>query len=265
MKKNVDCEVFQDQLDTLKQGVLAADGAEQLRLHAEACPDCAMLLRMHEHLASASLEQLEAAVPDVWVGSMWGQVEAEIATRESRRGGRLGGWQGSGWLVPAMAAASVLLFISTGFLLGERARLRDREGALARLVAEHETRLAELEVRTSSGAIARATGFAGRRAWEHKLSRRESVSVAELGDMLGSLPSGVTLVDASGVEALLNSVPFWTTATWRAALDQIRAEDGVQAGELLRVLDALDVDPEMSIPTARILALSRGSVRTDRS
>ena len=63
MKKDVDCLVFEDQLDALVAGGLPVEGLEQLRLHAFSCPDCAMLLKVKEHLTRPSLEGLEAAVP----------------------------------------------------------------------------------------------------------------------------------------------------------------------------------------------------------
>ena len=62
--KNPDCDVFQDQLDALQASALPEEGMEQLRLHAESCGDCAVLLRLHEHLVTPSLAELEAAVPD---------------------------------------------------------------------------------------------------------------------------------------------------------------------------------------------------------
>jgi hypothetical protein len=47
----------------------------------------------------------------------------------------------------------------------------------------------------------------------------------------------------------------------RGTLEGIEAENGVQAGELSQLLEDLDVDSERRVPTARILALFRGSVR----
>lgn len=264
MKKNVDCEVFQDQLDSLKEDVLSEDAMAQLQLHAEACPECAALLRMHDHLTVASMEDLEAAVPDVFVASMWDRVQADIAT-QTAPGRRFGGWHRSRWLVPALAAASVLLLVSTGFLLGELGRLRGREQVLVQRVVEHERRLADLELTTASGAATRAAGFASRRVLERALSRRESVSIGELGEVLERLPAGTTVVSAAGMEALVGKLSFRASAAWRAVREDISIEDGVHAGELLRVLEALDLDPDTQIPTARLLAVARGQAYSGRS
>ena len=78
MKKEIDCQVFEDQLDALLDGSLPDEGIGQLQLHALSCPDCAMLLRVHEHLALPSLEELEAGVPEELLTSMWPRIEVEV-------------------------------------------------------------------------------------------------------------------------------------------------------------------------------------------
>ena len=258
MKKNIDCEVFQDQLDTLKEARLSGEGMAQLQMHAEVCRECSEILLMHEHLALPSLEDLEVDVPDTYVASMWDSVWAEIASQESQRSLHPRDWGSSRWLTPALAAAAVLLLVATGFLLGELGELRGREELLVQRIVEHERRLASLEVTTSASV---ATGLVGRRAWERTLSRRETVSVAELANLLERLPPSTTIVDAARLEAMLESAPFWSLAGWSTALDEVRDADGVQVGELVRLLDVLDLDREMQIPVARLLALSGAGVR----
>jgi hypothetical protein len=259
--RNPDCEVFQDQLDALQAGALSEDGMEQLRLHADSCEDCAVLLRVHEHLASPPLGDLEAAVPDELVASVWPRVRAEIATGESARLRESRGWQGWSWLAPAMAAATLLLFIGSGLMYQEMRELRRREDALVQQVAQQERWLAELDLRTSTDPVVRTAGLAGRAAWERALARRKSVSVAELAGMLRSLPANNTILSASQAEALAGSLPFWMVSALSGTLEGIEAENGVQAGELSQLLDNLNVDLEKRVPTARILALFRGSVR----
>ena len=51
MNEKVDCRVFQDQLEALVNGDLGEEGAESLRGHALTCPDCSMLLKVHEHVS----------------------------------------------------------------------------------------------------------------------------------------------------------------------------------------------------------------------
>ncbi len=261
MTRNPDCDVFQDQLDALEAGALPEEGMEQLRAHADSCGDCAMLLRVHEHLAAPPLGDLEAAVPDELIASVWPRVRAEIATGESARLRESRGWQGWSWLAPAMAAATLLLFIGSGLMYQEVRELRRREDALVQQVAQQERWLAELDLRTSTDPVVRTAGLAGRAAWERALARRKSVSVAELAGMLRSLPANTTILSASQAETLTGSLPFWMVSALRGTLEGIEAENGVQAGELSQLLEDLDVDSERRVPTARILALFRGSVR----
>jgi hypothetical protein len=41
----------------------------------------------------------------------------------------------------------------------------------------------------------------------------------------------------------------------RAALRELEGRDGVSARDLLRLLDASDVNPEMTVPTSRLMQL----------
>ncbi|NIM52835.1 MAG: hypothetical protein GTN62_15285 [Gemmatimonadales bacterium] len=265
MNQRIDCEVFQDQLDALSEAQLPDEGMEQLRLHAASCPQCAMQLRVHEHLAARSPRDLEAAVPDELAGSVWPRVRAEIATHESARESERSRRHGWSWLVPALAAATVLLIVGSGLLYREVKQLHERETALVHQIGEQQRRLAELDLRTSMDPAARAASLAGRTVWERALSRRKSVSVAELEAMLHSVPERATVFSAAEMEALSESIPFWTATAVGAALSEIRSDDGIQAGELLRLVATLDIEPGRRIPTARILAISGGAARLGRS
>ncbi len=265
MTRNPDCEVFQDQLDALQAGALPEEGMEKLRLHAASCGDCAMLLRVHEHLTTPALGDLEAAVPDELVASVWPRVRAEIATGESARLRESRGWQGWSWLVPAMAAATLLLFIGSGLMYKEVRELRRRETALVQQVAEQGRRLAELDLRTSADPVARTASLAAQPTWERALARRRSVSAAELAGMLSSLPATTTIFNASELDALYGNLPFWLAAAVRNAAAEVRTGDGLQAGELAQLVETLGVNPSRRISTARLFALAGGSARTDVS
>ncbi|HSG81453.1 MAG TPA: hypothetical protein VLC48_04310 [Gemmatimonadota bacterium] len=261
MSKNIDCEVFQDQLDSLKQGTLSRDGETQLGLHAEACAECAMLLRLHGHLAAPSLAELEAVVPDLYVASMWERVQADVAAG-AKPGSRFGGWQPARWLVPTLAAASALLLVSTSFLLAELRTARGREQTLVARVESHERRLAELESALTPRAT--LTGLAGRRVWERALAGKESVTLGELTALLEGLPARTTLLSPSSARAL-GDMPGWVTFSWRDGLGQLDLEDGAQASELLEVLQGLALDPGTRIRVDRLLAVRRGEPRRGRS
>jgi len=260
--KKIDCDVFQDQLDALQRRALPDDGLQQLQLHARSCPDCGMLLKLHEHLLAYPLGDLEAAVPDELVASVWPRVQADVATHESTRLRESRGWQGWGWLVPAMAAATLLLFIASGFLFKELRQVRQREGVLVQQIAEQERWLAELDLRSAPSAAARTAALAGSRSWQRMLSRMESVSVSDLNALVEGLPARTTILTAAEAERLVGRVPYLRSGAWKAALAETRIEDGIQAGELLRLLESLDVDPDRTIPTTRISELLRGTGRS---
>jgi len=254
--RKIDCEVFQDQLDALAQGTLSEEGIAKLRLHAGSCRDCAVLLRMREHLEGLSAVASEAAVPDGWVSSMWPRVQAEVATRESCRLQRSLRRRWS-WPVPAMAAATLLLAIASGLLFAELRRLRDREQILVQQVQDQQRWLAELDVRTSASAVARTAGLAGTSIWERVLANRESISVSELSGLLAGLPPSTTLLSAAELRELIRRVPYLRTGVWETVLTEIQAEDGLQAGEALRLIEVLGLPVDRSISMARVLNLSR--------
>jgi len=257
VKKGIDCNIFHDQLDALKAGSLSEEGLEQLRLHSDGCSECAVSLRVHEHLAASSSADLEASVPDELAASIWPGVEAELAARRSRHPDIRSELRRRTWLLPVMAAATVALAVASGLLFKELTRAQARERALAQTVAEQEAWLAELDERTSANTAALAVGLASR-GWARALSRREQMSIAELSELLRRLPARATVLTTSEAETLMGAVPLWAPPGWRSAIGEIEAGDGIRAGELLEILETLDVDPDVTLRTSRILGLLRG-------
>jgi hypothetical protein len=264
VKKEIDCQMFDDQLGAFSRGALSEEGIELLRSHARACPDCEMQLRVYEHLSLLTLDELEAAVPDELPASIWPRVQAVLASRPPRVSRRWWGSRGPMWLVSTMAAATVVLAVATGLLFAELRRVEAREQRLVQQVVEQRRWLAELDVRASTSAVARTAGLVGRNSWVRALARRESVSIAELRDMLRSLPGGVTVFSASQVDELLGNLPQWTPMNWRGALRELEGEDGISARELLGTLETLDVDPSLTVPTSRLMGLLSGAAAPGR-
>lgn len=256
MKQDIDCTEFEEQLEAVQQGRLTEEAAARLRRHADSCPDCAMLLQLQQHVAALGQEELEAAVPEEYVTTMWGRVGADIAVQGTARDPRSRGWHAQRWLVPTLAVASLFFLVASGLMLGELKRLRARETALVQRIADNERRLADLDSRVRTDPVARTANLAGRRTWARLLERRRSISVAELEALVAGLPVETTVVGGSEWRALEASIPVWMSSAWSAATEAIRADDGVQAGELAALLAALDLDPGRRVPTARILALT---------
>jgi hypothetical protein len=277
VKKEIDCQFFEDQLDALLDGSLPDEGIGQLQLHALSCPDCAMLLRVHEHLALPSLEELEAAMPEELVASMWPKVEAGVRAQaksgplgvsvdvSAGTSGQIGGRRRSRrietretfaeettglrripWLVPILAAAAIVLLISTGFLFTELRRTKARGVELAEQIGEMERGFAGLNERTA--AVERTAGLAGRNRWVRALSmdlgRRESVSIEWVRQRVGRLPPDTPLFTSSEVEALLGGVTSWGFPGFRSEVYDRTGTDGLSAQELLSVFDSLNLDPD---------------------
>lgn len=283
MKKDVDvdCQVFGDQLDGLVRGDLPHEGKRQLRLHAEACPECAMQLRVQEHLVRPSLEELEAKVPEELLAALWSRVE------EDERVGAAGTVGGSGrsapgippgpspggsvhlpgsaasagrrlpfgWMVPALAAATLALLVSTGFLALELGRLRDRDAVLAQQVAEQQRWLSELEVGPDADPVARTAALAGRSPWLRALSRQESITVQDLRLLLERMPGDRIILTRAQLEDALRSRTPLSMPLLRDVLAGIEPRDGVRTRDLLQALAEVEVSPGTTVPTADLMSL----------
>ncbi len=262
MKQKSDCDVFQQQLDAFKAGRLGKEARASLQGHADSCPECAVLLRLHDHLALPPQEELEAAIPVELLASLRSRLATDLATRRAVTTPTPQERLQRDWRTPALAAAAVVLLASVGLLYAEVRKLQGRERALIEQVAEQQSRLTEDERRTSVAAVARTAGLAGSSAWQRLLARKGRISVAELDDLLARLPSGTTVYSRAEFEALMANAPIWLTSAWRARLAEIETEDGIQSEELLRMLDETAIDPRRSISTARLLALSQSGGRS---
>jgi hypothetical protein len=286
--KDVDCQVFGDQLEALVEGTLPEEGRRQLLLHAETCPDCAMELRVHRSLVGPTLEELEARIPEGMVEGMWGRVKegvevAEGGRREGKRGvagspgrggldvvgprasPRLGSGSpgplraglraGPRWVVPALAAASLVLFFSTGALFLELGRLRDREALLAQQVVEQRRWLAELEAGPSADPVARTAALAGKSPWLRALSRQETISIEGLRRLLERVPGDRMVMTQEQWNAALRSRFPLSPSVLGDVLARVEGGQGVRAGDLLRALDGLELSPDLTVPTSELMDL----------
>jgi hypothetical protein len=267
VKREVDCRVFGDQMEELVRGSLQEEGARQLRLHARDCPDCAMQLKVHEHLVLPALEELEASVPEELLAGVWTGVEARMEEAEGNRGrrtsrGRPGPLQRP-WLVPSLAAASTVLLFSTGFLLAELKQSQGREEQLARQVGEMGEWLGRSG--TSDPWVARTARLtAGRnlaRALDFGRPGQDYLELATLSRMLQAVPEDKVLLRPSLLEALtrIASRPNPSMRELMGILGEpppgLGDARGVRAGDLLEWLAALDLPPDTALPKSPLLEL----------
>jgi hypothetical protein len=268
VKKDIDCQVFEDQLDALLANNLSDEGTRQIQLHALACPDCAMLVRVQEHLALPSLEELEAAVPEELLASMWPKVQAEVAPQPVDAPIDVpeepSGLRSFPWLVPTLAAASVALLFSTGFLFSELRQTKARGMQLAEQIGELETGLAELDPKTEW--VERTAQLAGgernrARALNYVLAGQESITVEALMELLGKYPADLVLFEASQVENLLGTSVrpppelrdlFGFLAKAMTTLGELKE---VRAGDLAEWLATSGLPPDMVVPKSPLIEL----------
>ena len=275
----VDCQIFADQLDSLVRGELSGEGMRHLRIHAESCAECGMQLRVQEHLVEPSLEQLETQVPEEMVAGMWNAVREDLSSRRVQEGGRAlldkaipetgtdavprtGGEVRTharfrrpiSWLVPTLAAATLILLFSTGFLYRQSARLQARAQALAQQVEDQQHWMTELGS-NASDPVARTAALAGRSPWGRALSRQDEISLSGLRGLLARAPGDRIIMTQAQRDAVLrNRLPL-SPPVLRDVLGRIPGDDGVTAGELLRALDELNASPDMTVPTSELMAL----------
>lgn len=264
MKKDVDCLIFEDQLDALVDGGLPDEGMDQLRLHALSCPDCSMLLKVKEHLALPSLEELEAAVPQELLDSMWPKVEEGLGGNPEEIQARPPSAPRLTWLVPSLAAASVVLLLSTGFLFSALRRTAARGDELAYQVNELQQGLEVLDARTEW--VERTAQLAGLRrsrvrALNFEMAGRESITVGALVELLERFPPETVLLDASQVRAMFGPTrrPPQELSEILALLDeafsgQVEAQE-VRAGELAAWLASADLPSDTVLPKASLIEL----------
>jgi hypothetical protein len=228
-----------------------------MRAHAGWCPECAVLLRIHEHLSCPAQAEIEEAVPDELVTSVWPRVRAAIESRAPARSAAEGARSGWRWLVPALAAAGIALAVGTGALTLEVRELHGRERILAQRIAEQEILIAELDIRTSPGAAVGTAVSPGAGRWERMLTRGGSVTVEEIETALALLPANAAILDPRSTETLLRRLGLLGLAKRGGAIEGIRGEDGLQPAEALQLVRRMDLDPQERISTDRLLAWSR--------
>jgi hypothetical protein len=250
--KTIDCQVFEDQLDALVAGELPEEGRRHLHIHAASCPDCAMLLKVQDHLAEPSLEELEAAVPEELLDDLWDRVEVRTGTPGPR-------------LVPLLAAASVVLLLSTGFLLAElrgaKAEARELAGQLDALqgwLAGFPDHGGDLVRRTAE--LPRA-GSPRARALDYALTGQERVRISTLRDLLAGLPEGEVLFTRSRLAELQRfaSRPSPEMREVLGVLDSVlpktQEATEVRAGDLADWLRASGLPADLDVPKSPLIQL----------
>lgn len=271
MTRPIDCVYFDEQLDALMRGKLPDDAKGQLVAHAAECTECSMTLRIQKHLLDEPLEALEARVPKEHLDAMWDRVEGalepvgpspSVASPNRSRDGRGGSVRG--WWIPTLAAACLVLLVSTTLLGMALAGSRSREARIANQMTEFEQRLA------GGGVVEswiRRTSELGQnpsrriRAAAHYLQGADEVSLQSLSELLARFPEQTILLDADALDALTRAPrspgPEYRDllAVLNNALDEIQPNGGLRVGDFAEWLSTATLPQDLSVPTTALLEL----------
>lgn len=257
MKDETGCRQFQELLDRVALGAISREDEIQLNKHAGDCPDCAMLLAMHRHLTSPSGPELEAAVPNGMVDTMWRRVMADISQRSAGRnaaGSRL--WPVMKLLVPALSVVVVVLAFVSGFMFSELRQLRSREQELIHEVGHRDELIAHLSAGQETISRERGIFRAGNMMIRRGLPQQEIFTAEELLTLLNELPPDVTIMGPDDARSLLSRSVMPRSLGSTDLPDFIDLRDGLQAEEVIRLVEWLGLDPGETISRDRVLALT---------
>ena len=257
MKDETGCREFQKLLDRVVGGTISREDEIQLKQHAGECPDCAMLLEMHRYVISPSGLELEAAVPDGMVDTMWRRVMADISQRSAGRsaaGSRL--WPVMKLLVPALSVVVVILAFVSGFMFSELRQLRTREQELMHEVGHRDDLIAYLSAEQEGFPSERGLFRAGSMMIRRGLPQQEIFTAEELLTLLNKLPPDVTIMGPDDARLLLSRRILPRGVGSGDLPDYIDLRDGLQAEEVIRLVEWLGLDPDETISRDRVLALT---------
>ena len=251
MDSQVTCEVVRDRLEAFAEGALSDEEFLQLMNHIDTCRDCAVLLRMQQHTSAISTQELESEVPDRFVDGMYRGVLEKIEERAPGRSWLSRLWPRQELLVPAFAAAIVILLFGGGMMLQELRHLQQREHVLTSRI-ERQERLIGVPAAAVGGDGLKLPG----QNWRRVLSRHEDMSVEDLQMVLRRLPPGTSILTPKETATLFERYDRWAGNAWKNATESIETHDGLQVEEMLRLIESLDPNPDRRIPTARLITLS---------
>jgi hypothetical protein len=166
-------------------------------------------------------------------------------------------WPSFKWLVPALSTAVVVLLIGGGLMFEELRELQRREDALSDRVERQEHLMRE------GGFTAAASVGIGDRLvlsssnWTRVLARQEETSIAQLQSLLERLPPATQILDSEETAKLIARYNWWIEGTLDETAPGIDPRDGLQAEEMIRLIRALDPDPDTRIRTERLISLSQ--------
>ncbi|MBN1165203.1 MAG: zf-HC2 domain-containing protein [Candidatus Krumholzibacteriota bacterium] len=251
MSQEINCEDFQNLLDALSGEETSAENLSALERHAASCPQCALLLEMRRHLSLPRQDALLSGIPDEYAATMWSRVQEDI----DRRGYssafapfRPGAWRRA--LMPGLAAAALVMILTSLYLFLELGQVKKRERLLATRLERQE-----LILRGLSRGISDAPSVGAPRGFPASLPgggflTQGQLTVGELIAYLEKLPRETTLLGPADSQELLSHSPGWPGSRPGARIfSSIDISDGVQAEEIIHLARELELDRGQKIST----------------
>ena len=233
--------------------------------HLRTCEGCRDWARLRDTL-QPFVEATAEDVPDILAASVWPQVEARLAApgaggaqaapRRRRTVFPAGdplrrSWWAAPRLVPALAAAVVVLVVGAGILAGRVRTLERHERALTAALERRTELIDDLRRQVAADMGAGSTIELA------ALATGGETTAGDLLRQLEALPPGRDLL-TPGQAGLLMRRAAAALNEDPGRLPRIEIADGLQAGEAVQLLAAFSLDPDQKISRTRLHAMSRG-------
>jgi hypothetical protein len=227
MSGRITCGDFSDRLGDFVSGRLGADEAAAMEAHRGSCEDCAGIYDMKTALTDGPAE-VPVDVEQALVRAVISDVAAAKESGRSRRS-----WA-QRYLMPAMAAAIVIFFFMTGYMLGEIRHLHGENSELRGELAVWETALVR------SGGISTGSVPAFRSLPGGRMSVGDAVRILE------SMPGGTPLLTEQEAERIIAADR--RLGRYAVYLEDRPWEGGLTSTELLLLIETLEIDHDKIIP-----------------
>jgi hypothetical protein len=123
--------------------------------------------------------------------------------------------------------------------------------------------LADYHQQATEGLATRAMDRIDRAGWGGLLTGGRELTAAELLARLQTLPPETVLLEPDQLQRLLQRLPRWETAWGNKASAAVQAGDALRASEVIRIIDTLDLPPDLTISRRRLLNLTSLGIRAD--
>lgn len=262
MSAERDCDRFQDILDWGPEDEWTEQDRRWIGEHAGACRLCAQVLKMKRSLPDPAANELEEDVPADRLAEIWPRVERDLpALSNTAARLRPRSWF-AGILRPALAGLAVILVLTNVMMFAQTQKVLQREESLRAALGRQEARLLSLQAELNDREIgvALSASEAGAEVtprWFSFLGTREDLTVGELRQALGRLPAHTVILSPRSAQALRFDLGSGFNPRPALVAAALSWEDGLQAGELLAMIEVLKLEDQLELSAIPSFVTSR--------